>query len=133
MTTPDVPPVAEPPAVPQRVRVVLAGTHPARGLVRPRQELEEQTDVGEVLVRGLVRAQLALALRLSATVVVGLGLLPLLFAIAPDVARATVFGIRLPWVLLGFAAYPFLVAVGWVYVRMAERNERDFAELVERS
>jgi hypothetical protein len=49
------------------------------------------------------------------------------------VARATVFGIRLPWVLLGFAAYPFLVAVGWVYVRMAERNERDFAELVERS
>jgi hypothetical protein len=45
----------------------------------------------------------------------------------------TVFGVRLPWLLLGVLAYPFLLLVGWVYVRMAERNERDFAELVERS
>jgi hypothetical protein len=116
------------------VRVVLAGSSRANNrLVRPRQELEEQTRVGEVLVRGLVRAQLALALRVSAIVAVGLGLLPLLFAVAPDLAKVTVFGIRLPWLLLGVVAYPFLLAVGWVYTRMAERNERDFAELVEKS
>jgi hypothetical protein len=100
--------------------------------VRPREELEEQTQLGEVLVQGLVRAQLALALRLSALVVVGLGSLPLLFAIAPDVTSVTVLGVRLPWLLLGVLAFPFLVAVGWIHVRMAERNERDFAELVER-
>jgi hypothetical protein len=35
-------------------------------------------------------------------------------------------------VLLGVAAYPFLFAAGWVYVRLAERNERDFAAVVER-
>ena len=120
-------------ATPQRVRVVLADSARARRVARPRQELEEQTRVGEVLVRGLVRAQLALALRMAALVAVGLGLLPLLFAVAPGVARATVLGIRLPWLLLGVLAYPFLVAVGWVYTRMAERNERDFAELVEKS
>ncbi len=29
--------------------------------------------------------------------------------------------------------YPSLVAGGWLYVRLAERNERDFVDLVERS
>jgi hypothetical protein len=120
-------------AKPQRVRVVLADSARSRRPVPPRQELEEQTRVGDVLVRGLVRAQLGLALRLAAIVAVGLGLLPLLFAVAPNVARATVLGMSLPWVLLGVLAYPFLIVVGWVYTRMAERNERDFAELVEKS
>src|SRR3712207_9186455 len=43
-----------------RSRVVLARQSSARRPVWPRQELEEQTRVGEVLVRGLVRAQLSL-------------------------------------------------------------------------
>ena len=51
----------------------------------------------------------------------------------PALGRVTVLGVPLPWLLLGALAYPFLVAVGWRYVRGAERNERDFAELVERS
>jgi hypothetical protein len=120
---------------PQRVRVVLADGRPGRGPVRTRalQELEEQTGVGDALVRGLVRAQLALALRLSVIVGAGLGLLPLLFALAPGLARVRVAGVALPWLLLGVLAYPFLLAVGWLHVRVAERNERDFAELVERS
>jgi len=121
------------PEQPKRVRVVLADAARTRGVGRPRQELEEQTRVGEVLVRGLVRAQLALAVGLASIVAVGLGLLPLLFAVAPNVARVTVLGVRLPWLLLGVLAYPFLVIVGLVYTRMAERNERDFAELVEKS
>jgi hypothetical protein len=39
----------------------------------------------------------------------------------------------LPWVLLAVAVYPFLLLLGWLYVRAAERNERDFTEVVERS
>lgn len=118
---------------PQRVRIVLADANPHRRPLRTRRELEEQTGVGDVLVRGLVRAQLALALRTGAVVVVGLGLLPLLFAVAPSVADATLFGVRIPWLLLGVVAYPFLLTVGWAYTRMSERNEREFSELVERS
>ncbi len=125
--------MAQEPEKPQRVRVVLADSARSRRPVRPRQELEEQTRVGDVLVRGLMRAQLGLALRLAAIVAIGLGLLPLLFAVAPNVAEVRVFGVALPWLLLGVLAYPFLVVVGWVYTRMAERNERDFAELVEKS
>ena len=36
--------------------------------MRTRVEVQEQTEVGDVLVRGLVRAQLGLALRLAAVV-----------------------------------------------------------------
>ena len=99
---------------------------------RTRTELAQQTRVGEALVRGLVRAQLSLALRLSLVVAVGLGGLPWLFAIAPSVGRVTVFGVNLPWVLLGVVSFPFLVAVGWAYVKLAERNEQDFTDLVQR-
>jgi hypothetical protein len=118
---------------PQRVRIVLADAHPHRPPIRARRELEEQTGVGDVLVRGLVRAQLGLALRTGAVVVVGLGLLPLLFAVAPSVGDAKLFGIKIPWLLLGVFAYPFLLGVGWAYTRMSERNEREFTELVEKS
>jgi hypothetical protein len=118
---------------PPRIRIVLAEV--ARRTAdtdRTQAELAEQTPVGEALVRGLVRAQRALALRLALVVVAGLGALPLLFAVAPAVGHARMFGVHLPWLLLGVAAFPFLVLVGWTYVRLAERNEQDFAALVRR-
>lgn len=118
---------------PERVRVVLADAVRAhRASAATRVELTEQTGIGEVLVKGLVRAQLALALRCAGVVAVGLGGLPLLFAVAPEVAWARPFGMSLPWLLLGVAAYPFLFLVGWAYVHLAERTERDFTDLVGR-
>jgi hypothetical protein len=39
-------------------------------------------------------------------------------------------GLPLPWWLLGVLVYPTLLVLGWAYVRRAERNERDFAELM---
>ncbi|MEU3456671.1 hypothetical protein ABZ671_24165 [Micromonospora sp. NPDC006766] len=117
----------------RRARIVLAEVSRSGSRAdRTRSELTQQTRVGEALVRGLVRAQLALALRLSLLVLVGLGGLPWLFAIAPALGRTTVLGVNLPWLLLGVAAFPFLIAVGWAYVRLAERNEQDFTDLVQR-
>ncbi|MBA3524311.1 MAG: DUF485 domain-containing protein [Geodermatophilaceae bacterium] len=113
-----------------RVRVDLAARRRVR-VDRTRREIDEQTEVGEVLVRGLVRAQLSLALRLSAVVAVLLGGLPLLFALAPGLAAVEVLGFRLPWLLLGILAYPFLYVVAWIYVRQAERNEQDLADFVD--
>lgn len=115
-----------------RVRVVLADVARTGEAVRTRGELAEQSPVGEALVRGLVRAQLAVALRLAALVAVGLGGLPLLFAAVPVVAEARVLGIALPWLLLGALAYPFLFAVGLAYVYLAERTEQEFSALVDR-
>jgi len=116
-----------------RTRVVLGEAAARRRPAdRGHADLAEQTPVGEALVKGLVRAQLALALRLSLVVVTGLGALPLLFAVAPAVGAVKIFGVNLPWLVLGVASFPFLAGVGWAYVRWAERNEQDFIAVIRR-
>jgi hypothetical protein len=115
---------------PQRERVVLAHRRGAR-MVRTRVEVQEQTQVGDALVRGLVRAQLGLALRLAVVVVCTVGAIPLLNAAFPDLAALTVFGIRLNWLVLAVLVYPLLYGVGRLYVRLAEQGERDFVGVVE--
>jgi len=121
--------------VPRRVAVTSPRTRAVR---RPPGRpaltaLDEQDVVGDLLIRSLVRAQLVLGLRLAAVFAILLGGLPLLFAVAPQTRDAEVLGIALPWLVLGGAVYPALWAGGWLYVRLAERNERDFVDLVERS
>lgn len=120
------------PAAPDRTRIVLGELARGRATRRTTAELTEQSAVGDALLRGLMRAQLANALRVAAIVVVGLGSLPLLFALVPDLAAVRPLGIRLPWLLLGVSAYPFLYAVGRAYVHLAERTEKEFTDLVER-
>lgn len=115
-----------------RVRVVLGEVARRPPSVPVRADLDEPNPVGDALVKGLVRAQLALALRLSLVVVTGLGGLPLLFAVAPEVGGAKVLGVNLPWMLLGVLSFPFLFVVGWAYVRWAERNEQDFSAVIRR-
>lgn len=115
---------------PQRERVVLAARRGAR-MVRTRVEVQQQTEVGDAMVRGLVRAQLGLALRFALATVCLLGAIPVLFHVVPAAAEATVFGIRLPWIVLGIVVYPLLLGIGWIYVRLAERNEQDFTDLTD--
>ncbi|MEH3129889.1 hypothetical protein SAMN04488581_4174 [Mycolicibacterium neoaurum] len=110
-----------------RQRVVLAHRRGAR-MVRTRVEVQEQTQVGDALVRGLVRAQLGLALRLSVVVVCAVGGILVLTAALPDL---TVLGMRLNWLLLAILAFPMLYAVGSLYVRLAEQAERDFVRVVD--
>jgi hypothetical protein len=96
-------------------------------------ELREQTEVGEVLLRSLTRAQLGLAMRIFAIFGCLLMGLPALFALSPRLGHFELIGIPLPWLVLGAAVYPLLVLLGLLYVRQAERNEREFVEIVERS
>jgi hypothetical protein len=106
--------------------------HSARPMRRRRDELADQTGLGDVLIRSLIRAQLGLAVRVLGVFVALLGGLPLAFAVFPSAGRAEIGGLPVPWLLLGLAAFPMLVLLGLVYVRQAERNEREFAELVDR-
>jgi hypothetical protein len=103
---------------------------PGRSALRA---LDEQDVVGELLVASLVRAQLLLALRVLAVLAVLLGGLPLLFALVPASRDVQVLGLPLPWLVLGVLVYPAMLLGGLVHLRLAERHERDFAELVERS
>jgi len=122
------------PEPPRRIRV----TSPRTSARRTQQatvasEIDAQTRLGEIYMSSLLRAQLRLAILVIATVLVFVAGLPLLFSVVPSLAEVMVLGMPLPWVLLGFAVYPFLLLLGWLYVRAAERNERDFTDVVERS
>lgn len=115
----------------QRVRVVIADRRPHPAAVGTRSEITEQSPVGEYLVGRLMKAQLGLALRLGAVAAIVLGSLPVLFVTLPSLGRTSLLGIRLPWLLLGVLSYPFLLALAWAYTRTAERNEQDFADVVD--
>lgn len=118
----------------QRVRVTSsrsAGPVPgARPLAR---ELDEQTGLGEVYLRGLMGAQLRLAITVLMLGVVSLGGLPALFVLVPSTRGLNVLGIPFPWLALGILVYPAAVLVCRYYVRQAERVEAEFTEAMRRS
>ncbi|WP_200942247.1 hypothetical protein [Angustibacter sp. Root456] len=125
---------ATPPDRPRRVRV----TSPLMGAARrvphrpATREIDEQTGLGEVYMRSLLRSQLRLALSVLAATAVLIGGLPVLFVVAPSVAQAHLVGLPLPWLLLGALAYPMLWLAARYYVRQAERNEDDFTDVLKR-
>jgi hypothetical protein len=116
----------------KRVRVVLSqrrsqSARPVRTVV----DVREVTQVGEVLSSSLIRSQLALALRIAAIALLGLGTLPAMFFYVPRLGAIELFGVRLPWLLLGFGVYPFLLLLGWMYVRAADKLEQIFADHIQ--
>ena len=113
---------------PQRVRVTGP---PRRQGPRPRTgDIDEETRLGGVYLGSLLREQMWLALRIVALLFAAIGSLPLVFHLLPGLTDVDVFGMPLPWLLLGVGVYPVMVLLGWRYVRSAERNERDFADLL---
>jgi len=113
---------------PQRVRVT--GPPRRRAPQSRTGDIDAPTQLGGVYLGSLLREQLSLALRVIGLLMVGVGSMPLLFHLAPGLADVHLLGLPLPWLLLGVVVYPALVILGWRYVVWAERNERDFAELL---
>jgi hypothetical protein len=125
--------MTEQPTAPRRVRV----TSPRSAAGRPTRvaattEIDAQTRLGEVYMSSLLHAQARLAVLALVAVGVLVGGIPLFLWLFPALVRVHVLGVPLPWLLLGFGVYPFLLTVGWLYVRAAERNERDFTEVLDR-
>lgn len=107
-------------------------TGPTSPVARGALDLDEQTTVGEVYLRSLMRTQFRLATTVCLAVLLVVAGLPLLFNLWPASRDTRLLGLGAPWLALGVLAYPALVVGGWAYVRAAERNERRFAALVER-
>jgi hypothetical protein len=106
----------------------VAGSRPLPDV----SDLRAGDPYGDVLISGLIRAQLGLTLGFGAMTVAVIGSLPIVAALLPGLDRQQVFGLPLPLVVLGGGIYPVLVLLGWGYVRLAERLERRFAELLSR-
>ena len=116
---------------PERVRVTGPARRRSTAAAPPgTREIDADTALGAVYMGSLIRDQLRLALRILLVLALSLGGLPLVFHLVPELADATVVGVPLPWVLLGLLVYPWLIVLGWAFVRRAERHEHDFADLV---
>lgn len=113
----------------QRVRVTAPPRRRKSAPVTRTHEIDEGTELGEVLLGSLMRDQRRLALSV-------LGVLALCFLPLPLLLQLPLFtehGIRgLPWswVILGALPFGVLWLLGWWYVRRAEATERAFAELM---
>lgn len=111
--------------------MVLSERKRAAAPVRTVEVVQEGTGVGQLLRGSLIQTQLAVALWFTAAAGLTLGMLPLLFMLFPQIGRAEVFGLRVPWLLLGVLIYPFLLGLGWWHARTAERVEQNFADHVQ--
>jgi len=120
---------------PERVRVTSPWTERPRLSNRrtATSEIDAQSEVGEIYLRTLLRAQLRLGLSILVALGLTIGVLPVLFWLAPGLTSTYVLGMPVSWVVLAFGCYPVLVLLAWRYVRRAERNEQAFARVVERS
>jgi hypothetical protein len=117
---------------PERVRVTSPLVHAAAPQRRSaRQEVAEQSAVGAVYVRSLVRAQRRAAIATTLVAAFSIGVLPALFWSDLPVRTWTVGGVPAVWLVLGVLTYPWVWWLGRVYVWRAERNESTFVALME--
>jgi hypothetical protein len=118
-------------------RVRVTSPHTERRGSRPRRtvasEIDAQSELGEIYLAALLRSQLRLALGTVLALAVTVGALPVAFWLLPGLTSHHFLGMPVSWVVLAFACYPVLVLLAWRYVRAAERNEREFTHVVERS
>ena len=123
-----------PPDPSRRVRVTSPRREAVvRGPRRPvTTDIREQTGLGELYMRALVRAQLRLSLTVLAGTAVLLGGQPILYLLVPVTHEVEVWHIPLPWLVLGVLVYPVILLAARYFVRQSERLEREFVTLVER-
>ena len=96
------------------------------------RELDEQSNLGEVYMSGLMSAQLRLSLLVLGFGAVGLGGLPLLFLLVPATRSLELGRVPLPWLVLAVVVYPVALVVARYYVRQSERIEKEFSDAVGR-
>ena len=106
------------------VRGVSGGTRPPES-----REAAQDSEVGQVFVRSLIRSQLRLALVVAAGFLLILAAFPLVLMVVPGLAGTGIDGIPFDWLLLGVGIYPVIGLSAWLYVRSAARNEARYRDL----
>jgi Protein of unknown function, DUF485 len=117
-----------------RVRVTAPPTSPPtpiRGTSRALESREaaQDSEVGQVFVRSLIRSQLRLALVVAGGFLLILAAFPLILVVVPGLAGTRIAGIPFGWLLLGVGIYPVIGLSAWLYVRTAARNEARYRDL----
>lgn len=124
--------MAEPTSRAERVRVTAPHSSSGPAATFPvAREMAEQSDVGELFVRSLIRSQLRLAIVVASGFLVILVGIPVLITVFPVVNTWTVATVPVPWLLLGLGIYPLVISCAALYVRSASRIEQRFRDLVD--
>src|SRR6476469_4657019 len=104
---------------PQRVRVTSSRRGAAPMHARPvSRDLDEQTELGDDYLDGLMRAQPRLSVAVIALTLHGLAAVPVTLGRVPATSAITVVGVPFPWLVLGVAGYP----AGWFLARWYTRQ-----------
>ncbi|KQX04946.1 MULTISPECIES: hypothetical protein [unclassified Leifsonia] len=141
MTGPDRGPVPPPPPLP-RVRVTAPQTSASRsaiGAIGPSTGTgstpairQQPSEADRLYVRSLIRSQLRLAVVCALGFIVALAAIIIVSAL-PPLAGAAWAGVPLPWLLLGFGAYPVVLVIAVLYRRASRRNESGYSSLADDS
>ncbi len=115
---------------PQRVAVTGVPRRPDGARSSPTAEdLYDQSGYSQALLRSLMRAQLGVTVSILAPAAAIAALYPLLSVLFPIVASLNIGPLPLSLFVLGGGIYPPLVALGFWYVRKAQRVEQRFGDL----
>lgn len=117
-----------------RVRVTAPHAFPRSPAQGGRRSLEsreaaQDSEVGQVFVRSLIRSQLRLALVVAGGFLLILAAFPLILVVVPGLAETRIGGLPFGWLLLGVGIYPVIGLSAWLYVRTAARNEARYRDL----
>jgi hypothetical protein len=96
-----------------------------------RIELAEATELGEIYLRRLRRAQLQLAVLALVAFGAVFGVLPLALDLLPSLGRTTLLTVPIAIWLMLVPMFPLFIAIGWLYARRADALDKAFRDLVE--
>jgi putative solute:sodium symporter small subunit len=98
----------------------------------PRDELADATAHGEVYLRRLRQAQLALSITALITFGALVGILPIALFLLPALQRTELLDVPLPIWLVIVPLSPMFLVIAVLYARRADALDESFRELVRR-
>ena len=110
----------------------MAGERDPSAPRTPRDELADATAHGEVYLRRLRQAQLALSITALTTFGALVGILPIALFLLPSLQRIELLGVPLPIWLVIVPLSPMFLVIAVLYTRRADALDASFRELVRR-
>lgn len=87
----------------------------------------------EEYLKTVMGRQLRLSVSIASVFVAIIVAVPLLNKFAPDTMNAPFFGFTVSWFVLGFAIFPVLIVLAWVFVRRSNAFEDEAVAMVDES
>jgi len=87
--------------------------------------------MGKEFVTTLMRRQFTLSASIAAVFVTIIAVVPLLNRYLPDVMNTEFMGMTVSWFFLGFAIFPILIGLAWLFVARSNAFEDEAIGMVD--